>query len=107
MTDQLPRDNDGPASATLPAYFSARHALGSRTILALLLLVSTVVGLVITFPYYAPPVLTLIGAFLYLISTIDRNMLMLKGIGSSSMVSVNDAEAKELHDALAGVVAPV
>jgi glycosyltransferase XagB len=98
MTDQLPRDNDGPASATLPAYFSARHALGPRTILALLLLVSTVVGLVITFPYYAPPVLTLIGAFLYLISTIDRNMLMLKGIGSSSMVSISDEDALAVPD---------
>ena len=98
MTDQLPRDNDGPASATLPAYFSARYALGPRTILALLLLVSTVVGLVITFPYYAPPVLTLIGAFLYLISTIDRNMLMLKGIGSSSMVSISDEDALAVPD---------
>jgi cellulose synthase/poly-beta-1,6-N-acetylglucosamine synthase-like glycosyltransferase len=99
VTDQLAaRGTDEPAGATLPPHFSARHALGPRIILALLLIVSTIAGLVIAFPYQAPPVLTLIGALLYLISTIDRNMLMLKGIGSSAMVSVSDADALAVPD---------
>jgi len=99
VTDQpAARDTDEPTGATLPEHFSARHALGPRLILALLLIVATVVGLIIAFPYYAPPVLTLIGALLYLISTIDRNLLMLRGIESSSMVSVSDDDALAVPD---------
>ena len=99
MTDQLAaHGTDEPAGTTLLPHFSARHALGPRIILALVLIVGTLVGLVIAFPHQVPPAVTLMGALVYLFSTIDRNMLMLRGIGSSSMVSVSDDEALAVPD---------
>ena len=99
MTDQVAANGtDEPSGAVLPAHFSANHALGPRIILALVLIVGVLVWLIIAFPHQAPPALTLMGALLYLISTIDRNMLMLRGIGASSMVSISDDDALAVPD---------
>lgn len=77
---------------------SARTALGTRTLLTMLLVVAAVVALIVSYPHIAAPVLTLIAALLYLVSTIDRNLLMLRGIRSSAMVSISDAEALAVPD---------
>ena len=99
MTDQVAANGtDQPSGAVLAAHFSANHALGPRIILALVLIFGVLVWLIIAFPHQAPPALTLTGALLYLISTIDRNMLMLRGIGASSMVSISDDDALAVPD---------
>ncbi|MBB3605028.1 cellulose synthase/poly-beta-1,6-N-acetylglucosamine synthase-like glycosyltransferase [Mycolicibacterium sp. BK556] len=85
-------------SAVLAPHLSARTALGTRTLLVLLLLGAVTVAAIVAFPRAVPPILTLIAAALYLVSTIDRNMLMLRGIRSLAMVSVSDEDALAVAD---------
>ncbi|AQT78488.1 N-acetylglucosaminyltransferase [Mycolicibacterium litorale] len=85
-------------TTVLDPQLSARTALGTRTLLAMLLVLATVVALIVAYPHIAAPVLTLVAAALYLVSTIDRNLLMLRGIRSSAMVSVSDADALAVPD---------
>ncbi len=91
--------SDVATTTVLAPHLSARTALGTRTLLALALLAGGTVALIVAFPHIAIPFLTLIAAALYLVSTIDRNLLMLKGIRSSAMVSVSDADALAVPDA--------
>lgn len=91
--------SDAATATVLAPHLSARTALGTRTLLALALLAGGTVALIVAFPHIAIPFLTLIAAALYLVSTIDRNLLMLKGIRSSAMVSVSDADALAVPDA--------
>lgn len=85
-------------TTVLDPRMSARTALGTRTLLTMLMVVTAVVVLIAAYPRIAAPVLTLIAALLYLVSTIDRNLLMLRGIRSSAMVSISDAEALAVPD---------
>jgi cellulose synthase/poly-beta-1,6-N-acetylglucosamine synthase-like glycosyltransferase len=78
--------------------FSARGALGPRTLMALAALAALAVTVVVIFPAQFLPVATMAGPLLYLLSTIDRNLLMFKGIGSPELVSVSDDEALAVPD---------
>ncbi|MGY4710831.1 glycosyltransferase family 2 protein [Mycolicibacterium sp. CBM1] len=60
--------------------------------------ITAIVLLTVTYPRVATPALTLLAAVLYLASTIDRNLLMLRGIRSPAMVSVSDADALAVPD---------
>jgi cellulose synthase/poly-beta-1,6-N-acetylglucosamine synthase-like glycosyltransferase len=82
----------------LEPQFSTRDSLGTRTLLALGALFAGLVGAMVMYPAYVPPALTTSFAVLYLLSTIDRNMLIFNGIGSPAMVSVSDEEALALPD---------
>lgn len=57
------------------------------------------VVLVLRLPAELLPVLTMAGPLLYLLSTIDRNLLMFKGISAPQLVSVSDEEARAVPDA--------
>lgn len=89
---------DHLTTTVLDPRMSARTALGTRTLLIMLMVVAAVVALIAAYPHIAAPVLTLIAALLYLVSTIDRNLLMLRGIRSPAMVSISDAEALAIPD---------
>ncbi len=57
------------------------------------------VVLVLRLPAELLPVFTMAGPLLYLLSTIDRNLLMFKGISAPQLVSVSDEEARAVPDA--------
>ena len=78
--------------------FSARGALGPRTLMALAALAALLVAMAWMFAAQFLPVLTLVAPVLYLFSTIDRNLLMFKGIGSPELVSVSDEDALAVPD---------
>jgi cellulose synthase/poly-beta-1,6-N-acetylglucosamine synthase-like glycosyltransferase len=78
--------------------FSARQALGQRTLMALTALGALLVAMVLTFPGVMVPLVTMVGPLLYLLSAIDRNLLMFRGIGSPEMVSVSDDDALAVPD---------
>jgi cellulose synthase/poly-beta-1,6-N-acetylglucosamine synthase-like glycosyltransferase len=56
------------------------------------------VGIAFALPHHIPPLIALVIAMLYLVSTIDRNYLVLKGLTSSALVHVSDEEAMSLTD---------
>ena len=65
---------------------------------ALAVLAALLVAMAWMFAKQFLPVLTMVGPLLYLLSTIDRNYLMLKGIGSPELVSVSDEDALAVPD---------
>ena len=87
-----------PVMSLLAPRYSARHALGTRTLAALAALCAVVVVLSVLYPTRFPPLLAMVGAWLYLLSAIDRNVLMLRGVRSSAMVSVSESEARAIPD---------
>lgn len=83
----------------LPAHMSARSALGRRSLIRIGLLVAMVAALIIALPHHIPATLTTLVAVFYLVSTIDRNYLLLNGLRSSALVRVDDQEALAIPDA--------
>ncbi len=61
-------------------------------------LAAVLVALVLMLPAQVLPALTIAFPLLYLISSIDRNILMFKGIGSEALVSVSEEDALALSD---------
>ena len=82
----------------LAKHLSARAALGPRTLAVLAALAALLVAMAWVFTKQFLPVLTLVSPLLYLFSTIDRNLLMFRGIGSPEMVSVSDDDAMAVPD---------
>jgi cellulose synthase/poly-beta-1,6-N-acetylglucosamine synthase-like glycosyltransferase len=78
--------------------FSAENSLGPRTLAVLAALAAGFVAMVALFPAQFTPVFTTAVALLYLISAVDRNLLMVQGIGSPALVSVTADEALALRD---------
>lgn len=88
-----------PSPAALLPEYSARTVLGRRGRGLLAASALLVAGLSVSFPQHFPPLVAMFSAWLYLISTVDRNILMLRGLRSSAMVSVSDADARCVPDA--------
>lgn len=82
----------------LAEHFSARGALRPRTLTALGVLGALLVVMVSIYPKQVIPLVTLVGPLLYVLSAIDRNLLMLRGIGSPEIVSVSDEDALAVPD---------
>ena len=82
----------------LAEHFSARDALRPRTLTALAVLGALLVAMVSIYPKQVIPLVTLVGPLLYVLSAIDRNLLMLRGIGSPEIVSVSDEDALAVPD---------
>lgn len=95
MADVVP---GRPGIPFLAPEFSARNALGSRTLVVLALLAGLVVGASVLFPTRFPPLVAMVGSWFYLISAADRYLLMLRGIRTSAMVSISDAEARSVAE---------
>ena len=81
----------------LEPQFSARTALGSRTRGARAAAV-LLVALSVAYPTRVPPLVAMLSAWLYLASTVDRNLLMLRGLNSSSMIRVSESDARAVPD---------
>lgn len=88
-----------PGIAVLAPRFSARNALGPRTVSVLAALAGLLVAVSVLYPSRFPPLMAMVGAWLYLFSAIDRNLLMLRGLRSSSMVWISEEEARAVPDA--------
>jgi glycosyltransferase XagB len=90
--------SEAQAFTSLPAHLSARTLLGRRTLTILAAVVVSLGGAALAWPTVVPSVYTTIAALLYLVSTLDRNLLLLRGLRSPSMVQVDDATARALPD---------
>ncbi|MGE2716870.1 glycosyltransferase family 2 protein [Mycolicibacterium litorale] len=82
----------------LPAHLSARGLLGRRALMVLAVVVALHAAGVANWPHIVAPVLTGIFAVIYLVSTLDRNYLLLKGLRSNALVSVSADEALAIPD---------
>ncbi|MCW1957642.1 MAG: glycosyltransferase, partial [Mycobacterium sp.] len=87
-----------PFGSLLDPRFSARNALGPSTLAALAALVAVVVLLSLLYPDRFPPAVAMVSAWIYLVSAIDRNMLLLRGVRSSVMVWISESEARAVPD---------
>lgn len=87
-----------PTNSILAPEFSARYALGSRTLVTLAVLAVPIVVLSLLYPSRFPPLLAMAGAWLYLFSAVDRNLLILRGVRSAAMVRVSESEARAVPD---------
>ena len=83
----------------LAEHLSARGALGPRTLTALAALTAVLVALIAVFPAQLVPLVTMMVPVLYLLSALDRNLLMFRGIGSPDIVSVSDDDALAVPEA--------
>jgi glycosyltransferase XagB len=78
--------------------FSARTALGRTSLLRLGALIAVLAALMVLFPHAVLPTITTIVAVFYVVSTLDRNWLLLKGLHSPSQVFISDEEALAIPD---------
>jgi len=89
---------DAHHTATLPAHLSARTRISRKWLMMLGALVPLFVVTVFFLPHIVPPAMTCVVALLYLVSTVDRNYLLLKGLRSSALVRVSADEALAIPD---------
>lgn len=82
----------------LPQELSARNALRPRTLISAGGYAAVLILVVSTFPGYLLPVVTMVAPVVYLLSTIDRNVLMFKGINSPARVVISDSDALAVPD---------
>ncbi|KUI23687.1 glycosyltransferase [Mycobacterium sp. GA-2829] len=82
----------------LPAHLSARGLLGPRALTVAAAAVAVVAATVWVWPAIVAPIATGLIAFTYLVSTIDRNYLLFRGLRMSSLVSVDADEATAIPD---------
>jgi len=85
-------------TTSLPAHLSARTLLGRDSLLVLGTLAAVLATIIVVFPHDVPPLIVGLIALFYLVSTIDRNYLVLKGLRSSALVRVSNEEALMLTD---------
>ncbi|WP_370509024.1 glycosyltransferase family 2 protein [Mycobacterium sp. SA01] len=84
--------------AKLHPRFSAHNLLGARTLTACGVVIAALITGGVMFPYAVAPTLTALIAAFYLMSSIDRNYLLLRGIRSSALIRIPDEEARALTD---------
>lgn len=77
---------------------SARSALGRKTLSLGFAAALVVVLLILAFPQVVPAMATTAVALVYLVSSIDRNWLLLRGLSVDTKVVVDDAEARAIPD---------
>lgn len=90
--------NESTATVTLPPHLSARAVLTRKRLTLLGFAAAVLVGSAVAAPAVIPPVLTTVVALLYLFSTIDRNLLLLRGLRSTALIRIDDATAKSIPD---------
>lgn len=82
----------------LPQELSARDALRPRTLISVGGYAVVLILVVSAFPGYLLPIVTMVAPVVYLLSTIDRNVLMFKGINSPARVVISDSDALAVPD---------
>ncbi len=86
------------SAGRLPAHLSARSVLRRGTLVALGFTAAVSVAATAVWPSVVAPAVTTAVALLYLVSTLDRNLLLLRGLGSSALVRVDADEALAIPD---------
>ncbi|TFV59162.1 glycosyltransferase [Mycobacterium sp. PS03-16] len=82
----------------LPAHLSARGLLGPRALLCLAAIAAALAAAVGAWPSALAPAVTGACALAYLVSTVDRNYLLFRGLRSSAMLTVSADEALAIPD---------
>jgi cellulose synthase/poly-beta-1,6-N-acetylglucosamine synthase-like glycosyltransferase len=82
----------------LAPHLSARTAFTRKAKIRLALITAAVALAAIYYRQQVPPLLTTVLAMLYLVSTFDRNWLLLRGLRATTMVTVSDDEAFGIPD---------
>ncbi|WP_082949955.1 glycosyltransferase [Mycobacterium sp. ACS4331] len=82
----------------LPAHLSARTVLQGRSLIRLGVAAVLIACLSVLAPRYLPVLLLTATALVYLVSTVDRNLLILKGLRSPSFVTISDEQALSIPD---------
>jgi glycosyltransferase XagB len=82
----------------LAPHLSARTAFTRKAKIRLVLITAAVALAAVYYRQQVPPLLTTVLAMLYLVSTFDRNWLLLRGLRSTTMVTVSDDEAFAIPD---------
>jgi cellulose synthase/poly-beta-1,6-N-acetylglucosamine synthase-like glycosyltransferase len=90
--------NDEYASTQLPPHLSARTALDRRSMLRIAVVVGAIVAAFVMVPDGTAAAITTFVAVCYLITSMDRNWLLVKGFTSPSLVQISDAEALAVPD---------
>lgn len=90
--------NDDFTSAQLPPHLSARTALDRRSMVRIAVVVALIVFAFAMVPDGTAAVITTFVAVCYLITSLDRNWLLVKGFTSPSLVQISDAEALAIPD---------
>ncbi|TRW82705.1 glycosyltransferase [Mycolicibacterium sp. 018/SC-01/001] len=85
-------------SERLAAHLSARSLLGRRTLVRAGLALTPVVAALAYWPHLLLPAVTALVALLYLVSTLDRNLLLLRGLRASALVRIDADEALTIPD---------
>ncbi|WP_199255199.1 glycosyltransferase family 2 protein [Mycolicibacterium mengxianglii] len=87
-----------PYSPQLPAHLSARTALNRRSILRIVIAIGLIAAAFAVAPTTAATVVTSVIAVCYLITSLDRNWLLIKGFTSPSLITISDEEARAIPD---------
>lgn len=87
-----------PAGTLLPAHMSARGLLGPRALAVVTAALAALAALIWAWPSVLAPVITGVVAFTHLVSTVDRNYLLFRGLRMSSLVTVSADEARAIPD---------
>ena len=85
-------------SPQLPPHLSARTALNRRSILRICVVLVVIAAAFAVIPSQTATVLTSVIAVAYLITSLDRNWLLVKGFTSPSLVQISDEEALAIPD---------
>ena len=85
-------------SDRLAAHLSARTLLGRRTLLRAGLAAVPVVAAMACWPHVILPAVTTLVALLYLVSSLDRNLLLLRGLHASALIRIDADEALAIPD---------
>ena len=89
---------DAHGQGMLPARLSARSLLGRKALLVLVVAATAVAGAMAAWPHLAPQALTTVVAMLSLVSTLDRHLLVLRGLRASGLVRIDAREARAVAD---------
>lgn len=90
--------SDHPVETMLAAHLSARTLLGRRTLVRAGLATVPVVAAMLCWPHVILPAVTGLVALLYLVSSLDRNILLLRGLHASALIRIDAAEALAIPD---------
>ena len=82
----------------LAEHLSARTLLGRRTLFRTGLTAVPVVAAMACWPHVILPAVTALAALLYLVSSLDRNLLLLRGLHASALIRIDADEALAIPD---------
>ncbi|WP_396837150.1 glycosyltransferase family 2 protein [Mycobacterium sp. ITM-2016-00317] len=83
----------------LPTHLSARRQVGRRAMTTAVAVLILLAAAAFAMPDVIAPTLMCVVTILYLVATVDRHYLLIKGMGSSALIEVTDDEAFDIPEA--------